>query len=75
MKLGACDGRGFYICRDESCIERARKCKSIGRGVGRPLSKSEADEIRRVMMGQNGLDGKCNEGVICNKSSGGVAFA
>ena len=68
-------GRGYYLCRDEACLEKARKRKSIGRDLHRGLSDSEVTEIRRAISQEKGLDGahsKC--GISCD-SSGGVAVA
>jgi predicted RNA-binding protein YlxR (DUF448 family) len=31
---GKANGRGIYLCRDEECFDKARKKKSLSRGLG-----------------------------------------
>lgn len=40
------DGRGFYLCRDEGCIETAIKRKAFSRVCRQNIDK---EEIRRVI--------------------------
>lgn len=75
LRTGAREGRGLYLCRSESCLDMARKRKRLGRALSRGLSDAEVAEIRRMISGQNGLDGEGSEGVICCRSSGGVTVA
>ncbi len=75
VRTGACEGRGFYLCRSESCLDMAWKRKRLGRDLARRLSDNEIAKIRRMISGQNGLDGEGSGGVICCNSSGGVAVA
>lgn len=75
VRIGDPEGRGFYLCRNEACLEQARKRKNMGRDLHRRLSDSEAAEIRQAISEQKGLDGAHSECVISCNSSGGVAVA
>ena len=75
VRIGDSEGRGLYLCRNEACLERARKRKSMGKDLHRRLSDSEVAEIRRAISGEKGLDGAHSKCVISRNSSGGVAVA
>ena len=40
------DGRGYYLCKDSECVEKAIKRKVFNRACRRNV---EADEIRSVV--------------------------
>ena len=57
---GRNDGRGFYLCRDEKCIELAVKRRSFSRALRRNIDE---EEVRRVIgqalsNSQGGIDAK-----------------
>jgi predicted RNA-binding protein YlxR (DUF448 family) len=33
LRLGAGDGRGAYVCARESCVEKARRSRLLGRSL------------------------------------------
>jgi predicted RNA-binding protein YlxR (DUF448 family) len=75
LGIGNLDGRGFYLCRDVACLDRARKGKKMKRALGRHLTDREDAALRRVVSCQNGLDGACSKAVICSSSTGGDPVA
>ncbi len=73
--IGECEGRGLYLCPDQSCLERALKSKNMKRFLRRRLSDQELAEIKRRVSGQNILDGGCSQRVICSYHTGGGVVA
>lgn len=46
---GKANGRGAYICHDESCIAGAMGRGGLGRALGATVPVSLADELRRAI--------------------------
>jgi len=47
-------GRGAYVCRDVSCLLKARKSKALERAFEAPISAEIYDELERQMEEFNG---------------------
>jgi predicted RNA-binding protein YlxR (DUF448 family) len=47
---GKANGRGVYLCRDTGCLEKARKRKSIARGLGAEgLTEAEYEALKDAL--------------------------
>ncbi len=46
---GKQNGRGAYLCKDTTCLDRALKEKSLHRGLKTQLNQEVIDELRRIM--------------------------
>ncbi len=46
---GKANGRGAYVCRDESCIAGAFSRGALGHALQAPVPAILADELRRVV--------------------------
>jgi uncharacterized protein len=46
---GKANGRGAYVCHDESCIAGAVGRGALGRALGTSVPVSLADELRRAI--------------------------
>jgi predicted RNA-binding protein YlxR (DUF448 family) len=46
---GKANGRGAYVCHDETCIAGAMGRGGLGRALGVDIPVSLADELRRVV--------------------------
>ena len=49
---GKSDGRGAYVCKSESCINRQKEKKMIGRFFSQNVSQDVYDELRRELLGR-----------------------
>ena len=49
---GKSDGRGAYVCKSESCINRLTEKKMIGRLFSQNVSQDVYDELRRELLGR-----------------------
>lgn len=43
---GKTAGRGAYICKETSCIERAYKTKALSRAIGCPMTEELLEKLR-----------------------------
>ena len=46
---GRASGRGFYLCRDIDCLEKAVKKKAFQRAVKRNVDDSDIEKIREAV--------------------------
>ena len=46
---GKANGRGAYVCRDESCLTGALGKGGLGRALSTPIPVVLADELRRIV--------------------------
>ena len=46
---GCRDGRGAYLCRDHSCLEKAKKRKSLERTLKTAIPEETFEALREVM--------------------------
>ncbi len=49
---GKKNGRGAYICKDETCLEKLKKQKSLNKAFKTNVSEDVYNEIREVILGQ-----------------------
>ena len=49
---GKKNGRGAYICKDEACLEKLKKQKSLNKAFKTNVSEDIYNEIREVILGQ-----------------------
>lgn len=42
---GKANGRGIYLCKDDKCLQLAKKKKSLQRGLKLPLSSEAIEEF------------------------------
>lgn len=46
-KIGKIEGRGAYICYDDSCFEKARKARRLEKEFESSISDETYEELRR----------------------------
>ncbi len=46
---GTLQGRGAYICRDEACLERARKTRALAKSLKCAVDGELYDEIKKLL--------------------------
>lgn len=49
---GKKNGRGAYICKDKTCLEKLKKQKSLNKAFKTNVSEDVYNEIREVILGQ-----------------------
>ena len=49
---GKKNGRGAYICKDKTCLEKLKKQKSLNKAFKTNVSEDVYNEIRDVILGQ-----------------------
>ena len=69
--VGDHQGRGYYLCPNAACVERALTRKNLNRILGRRLSPEDMARLRDAATRQNGVDVRAGGRVICWGSSGG----
>ena len=47
---GKAEGRGIYICKNEECLEKARKTKKIEKTLGIKINEDLYKELRGVIL-------------------------
>ena len=50
-KTGKANGRGAYVCNDESCIKKLKKTKALSRAFSCEVSESIYDRIVEEFLG------------------------
>lgn len=45
-KTGKQNGRGFYLCKDENCIDRAAKNKSLAKQFGFTVDSELSEQLK-----------------------------
>jgi len=44
-RTGKAKGRGIYLCPDKECMEKARKKKSLSRGLKTDISNEQMEQL------------------------------
>ena len=55
-ETGKLAGRGAYLCRSESCLEKAAKQKKLGRALGVAVGEEVVAELKRHLAQGAGLE-------------------
>lgn len=48
---GKANGRGAYICRDESCLDKAVRTKALNRAFGMEINSSTYEDLAQALKG------------------------
>ena len=46
---GKAQGRGVYLCKDQACIEKAKKRGALQRGLKRKISEDQVEDLLAQM--------------------------
>jgi len=50
---GKKNGRGAYLCRDQECLKKALKNKSLARALNIPIPEEVAERLRKEIIGND----------------------
>lgn len=50
-ETGRKNGRGAYLCRSETCLNKALKIRALDRALEQPLTEAAVDALRQVIAG------------------------
>jgi len=71
LEARAQGGRGWYVCRDASCLAKTLKRKDIGSLIGGPVTDEKLQAMVIGLLGENALDDTHPERGIGRRRSGG----